>query len=97
MQVADSSQDPVIPDRQAGNTVAGDSTAPRGSGRGGAEVSPAAKLTGFLILLVVVFIAAYAAGTHVGPVTTGHPEPGQPMHMMHMKNGQPMHMNMGTP
>jgi hypothetical protein len=49
-------------------------------------MSPAAKLCGFLILLCVIFAAAYAAGTHVGPVTTGHPQPA---------NGRPM--NMGAP
>ena len=43
------------------------------AGRGAAEASPAAKLTGFLILLVLVFLAAYAAGARLGPVTTGHP------------------------
>jgi hypothetical protein len=50
------------------------------------EASPAAKLCGFLILLVVVFVAAYAAGAHEGPVTTH----GQPAH------SQPMNMNMGS-
>lgn len=62
-----------------------------GAGRGAAEASPAAKLTGFLILLVLVFLAAYAAGARLGPVTTGHTRPGhgQPM--------KPMNMNMGAP
>jgi len=48
-------------------------------------VSAAAKLTGFLILLAVIFAAAYPAGARLGPVTTGHnqPAPGQ--------------MNMGAP
>ena len=46
------------------------------AGRGAAEASPAAKLTGFLILLVLVFLAAYAAGARLGPVTTGHSRPG---------------------
>ena len=32
-------------------------------------VSPAAKLCGFLLLLAVIFIGAYAAGAHLGPVT----------------------------
>ena len=53
------------------------------------EASPAAKLCGFLILLVVVFIAAYAAGAHQGPVVTrSHPGHGQPVNM---------NMNMGHP
>jgi hypothetical protein len=51
------------------------------------EASPAAKLCGFLILLVVVFVAAYAAGAHQGPVTS-HGQSG---------HGQPMNMNMGHP
>jgi len=34
-------------------------------------VSPAAKLCGFLLLLAVVFAGAYAAGTHLGPVSVG--------------------------
>ena len=41
-------------------------------------VSPAAKLCGFLLLLAVIFIGAYAAGAHLGPVTvsstTGPPD-----------------------
>jgi hypothetical protein len=56
------------------------------------EASPAAKLCGFLILLVLVFIAAYAAGARVGPVTTPHSRPGhsQPMNMnMNMGLGRP--------
>jgi hypothetical protein len=55
---------------------------------GGATVSPAAKLCGFLILLAVIFGAAHMAGAHLGPVTTRqspavHPSPpgGQPMNM----------------
>ena len=76
----------------AGRGGAGPDSAGRGSagldsaGRGGAEASPAAKLTGFLILLVLVFLAAYAAGARLGPVTTGHSRPG---------HSQPMNMNMG--
>jgi hypothetical protein len=34
------------------------------------RVSPAAKLCGFLVLLVVVFVSAYAAGARLGPVST---------------------------
>lgn len=57
------------------------------------EASPAAKLCGFLILLVLVFIAAHAAGARLGPVTTGHSRPGH----SHPGRSQPMHMNMGNP
>ncbi len=32
-------------------------------------VSQATKLCGFLLLLVVIFVCAYAAGAHLGPVT----------------------------
>jgi hypothetical protein len=39
-------------------------------------VSPAAKLVGFLLLLGVVFVAARAAGAHLGPLTTGRGQPG---------------------
>jgi hypothetical protein len=49
-------------------------------------VSPAAKLCGFLILLGVVFAAAYLVGARLGPVTTGHSRPA---------NGR--QMNMGAP
>jgi hypothetical protein len=53
-------------------------------------MSPAAKLCGFLVLLVVIFAAAYAAGRHLGPVTTGHSRPArqQPVNMK-MGAGQP--------
>ncbi len=78
----------------AGPDSAGPDSAGRGNagldsaGRGAAEASPAAKLTGFLILLVLVFLAAYAAGARLGPVTTGRSRPG---------HSQPMNMNMGAP
>ncbi len=39
-------------------------------------VSPAAKLCGFLLLLALVFIGAYAAGAHLGPVSVGSTSPG---------------------
>ncbi len=39
-------------------------------------MSPAAKLCGFLLLLAVIFIGAYAAGAHLGPVTVGSPSSG---------------------
>jgi len=55
-------------------------TASADLGRDGDDrVSPAAKLCGFLLLLAVVFIGAYAAGAHLGPVTvrtTGTSSPG---------------------
>jgi hypothetical protein len=46
-------------------------------------VSPAAKLCGFLLLLAVIFAGAYAAGAHLGPVTTSASQSGGagPMHM----------------
>ncbi len=46
----------------------------RGDGDG--PVSPAAKLCGFLLLLALVFIGAYAAGAHLGPVTVRSTSPG---------------------
>jgi hypothetical protein len=74
----------------AGGTASGSGGRPRGDRRAdgpdGREASPAAKLCGFLILMVLVFIAAYAAGARVGPVTAGHPHPAH--------GGQ---MNMGAP
>ena len=39
-----------------------------------------ARLVGFVILLVVIFLGAHAAGARLGPVTTGHSQvsyPGQ--------------------
>jgi hypothetical protein len=51
----------------------------RGPGEDGDDpVSPAAKLCGFLLLLAVVFIGAYAAGAHLGPVTVGTPGTSSP-------------------
>ena len=35
-------------------------------------MTPALKLTGFLVLLVVIFAGAHLAGARFGPVTTGH-------------------------
>ncbi len=40
-----------------------------------------AKLVGFVLLLIVIFAGAHLAGSHVGPVTTGHAQvsgPGGP-------------------
>jgi hypothetical protein len=39
-----------------------------------------AKLLGFLVLLAAIFLGAHAAGSRLGPVTTGHSQvsyPGQ--------------------
>ena len=49
-----------------------------GVGRMALTVSPAAKLCGFLLLLAVIFIGAYAAGAHLGPVTVSSTTPGPP-------------------
>jgi hypothetical protein len=35
-------------------------------------LAPTLKLAGFIILLVLVFAGAHAAGARLGPVTTGH-------------------------
>ena len=42
-------------------------------------MSPAAKLCGFLLLLAVIFIGAYVAGAHLGPVTVGTTGPSSPV------------------
>jgi hypothetical protein len=55
-------------------------------------VSPAAKLVGFLLLLGLVFVAAHAAGAHLGPVTTGR-GPG----IERPANAPGMNMNTGRP
>ena len=34
--------------------------------------SSGVKLVGFLVLLVVIFVAAHAVGAHVGPVTSSY-------------------------
>ncbi len=31
-----------------------------------------AKLVGFVLLLIAIFVGAHAAGSHLGPVTTTH-------------------------
>ena len=39
-----------------------------------------AKLVGFVLLLVAIFVGAHLAGAHLGPVTTSHAQvsyPGQ--------------------
>jgi hypothetical protein len=35
-------------------------------------LTPAVKLIGFIVLMILVFAAAHAAGGALGPVTTGH-------------------------
>jgi hypothetical protein len=35
-------------------------------------VSREARLVGFVVLLIVIFLGAHAAGARVGPVTTSH-------------------------
>jgi len=35
-------------------------------------LAPAIKLAGFLVLLVMIFAGAHAAGARLGPVNTGH-------------------------
>jgi hypothetical protein len=69
-------------------------------------VSQATKLCGFLLLLVVIFACAYAAGAHLGPVTVdshlpwssspgGNPNSGGGGGSMNMGGGGSM--NMGGP
>jgi hypothetical protein len=48
---------------------------------GNGTVSPAAKLCGFLLLLAAIFAGAYAAGSHLGPVTTSQSGSGGSMNM----------------
>lgn len=61
-------------------------------------MSPAAKLCGFLLLLAVVFIGAYAAGAHLGPVTvrptgTSSPAPAAPAGTASPGTGGSMNMS----
>ena len=37
-----------------------------------------AKLVGFVLLLVAIFVGAHAAGSHLGPVTTTHSQVSYP-------------------
>jgi hypothetical protein len=46
-----------------------------------------ARLVGFLLLLIAIFLGAHAAGARFGPLTTGHSQvsyPGNPGDMMNM-------------
>ena len=65
-------------------------------GDGGGPVSPAAKLCGFLLLLALVFIGAYAAGAHLGPVTVRSTSPGS-SHPGPASPGMGGSMNMSGP
>ena len=37
-----------------------------------------AKLVGFVLLLIAIFVGAHAAGSHLGPVTTSHAQVSYP-------------------
>ncbi len=50
--------------------------------------SPASRLGGFLVLLVIMFAAAYAIGASLGPVTLTH-APSGPGGTMHMGSAGP--------
>jgi hypothetical protein len=52
-----------------------------------------AKLVGFFILLIVVFLCAHAVGSHLGPVSTTHSRVSYPG----MGSGDMGGMNMGQP
>jgi hypothetical protein len=43
-------------------------------------VTREAKLAGFVLLLIVIFAGAHAAGSHLGPVTTTHAQVSGPTH-----------------
>ena len=47
-----------------------------------------AKLLAFVLLLALIFATAHMTGAHLGPLTTGHAQVGNP-------GGGGMHMNMG--
>ena len=51
-----------------------------------------AKLVGFVLLLMVIFVGAHVAGSHLGPVTTTHAQVSGPS-----SGGSPGGMNMGRP
>jgi hypothetical protein len=57
-------------------------TAPQGG-----VVSPAAKLLGFVILLVLIFLGAHEAGSLAGPVRPTHSPPGSGSGSMNMGSG----------
>jgi len=41
-------------------------------------VAREAKLVGFVLLLIAIFVGAHAAGSHLGPVTTIHSQVSYP-------------------
>jgi len=53
-------------------------------------VSPEARVLGFLILMVAIFLGAYKAGAFLGPVIPAHSVVGTP------GGGQAPGMNMGA-
>jgi len=53
-------------------------------------VSPEAKVLGFVILMIVIFLGAYKAGSLAGPVIPAHAPVSTP------GGGQKPSMNMGT-
>jgi hypothetical protein len=53
-------------------------------------VTREAKLVGFVLLLIVIFVGAHAAGSYVGPVTTTHAQVSGPsMNMGPAGGGRP--------
>lgn len=61
-------------------------------------MSPAVKLCGFLILLVMVFTTAYAAGARLGPVTTSQTQQSQlRQSQLRQSNGGSMQMGGTSP
>jgi hypothetical protein len=53
-------------------------------------VSPEARVLGFVILMVAIFLGAYKAGAFIGPVIPAHSVVGTP------GGGQAPSMNMGV-
>jgi hypothetical protein len=58
----------------------------------GAVVSPAAKVLGFVILLVLIFLGAHEAGSLAGPVRPAHSPPGSGSGSMNMGSGPALMM-----
>jgi hypothetical protein len=54
----------------------------------GGLVAREAKLLAFVLLLALIFAVAQMTGAHLGPVTTGHAQVGNP-------GSGGVHMNMG--
>ncbi|MBV9445642.1 MAG: hypothetical protein JO345_07080 [Streptosporangiaceae bacterium] len=53
-----------------------------------------AKLAGFVVLLVAIFLTARTVGAHFGPVTTGHSQVSYTGGTGNTGGGMPMHMHM---